>query len=167
MNNETLLTLTADIVSAHVANNSVAINDVAGLVERVHGSLAALGQPVETVAEEKVPFVSIKASIKPDYIVCLECGTKQKMLKRHLMTAHGETLDEYRKAFGLPASYPMVAVNYSERRRELAMQIGLGRKPGQEPGDAAAGGAPKAARGARKAPDSETSSNDAAGGEEA
>jgi predicted transcriptional regulator len=131
MNNETLLTLTADIVSAHVSNNSVALTDVASLVAGVHQSLASLGKAIDVVPPVKVPVVSIKASIKPDYIVCLECGKKQKMLKRHLLTAHKETPEEYRIAFGLPASYPMVANNYSDRRRELAKSFGLGRKPGQ------------------------------------
>lgn len=167
MNHETLLRLTADIVSAHVAHNNVALGDVAGLVERVHQSLAALGQPVETVPEERVPVVSVKASVKPDYIVCLECGKQQKMLKRHLMTAHGETPDEYRKAYGLPAAYPMIAANYSDRRRDIAMQIGLGRKPGRKSRApaAAVGGEPKASRRSRKPAAGETPSSEAAGGE--
>jgi predicted transcriptional regulator len=133
MDNETLLTLTADIVAAHVANNSVATGDIAGLVERVYGSLSGLGQPSVEVPAQKVPVVSARASVKPDYIVCMECGKKQKMLKRHLMTAHGMSPEQYRQDYGLPASYPMVAETYSERRRVLAKQIGLGRKPGQRP----------------------------------
>jgi predicted transcriptional regulator len=133
MDNETLLTLTADIVSAHVAHNSVAMSDVAGLVQKVHGALAGLGQSGEEAAAEKVPVVSVRASIKPDYIVCMECGKKQKMLKRHLMTAHGMTPEQYRKDYGLPASYPMTAENYSERRRDLAKESGLGRRPGERP----------------------------------
>lgn len=130
MDNETLLTLTADIVSAHVANNTVAVADVSGLVQRVHEALAGLGQPAGNDVSEKVPVVSVRASVKPDYIVCMECGRKQKILKRHLQTAHGMTPDQYRKDYGLPASYPMVAGNYSERRRTLAKEAGLGRKPG-------------------------------------
>jgi predicted transcriptional regulator len=75
--------------------------------------------------------VSVKASVKPEYIVCMECGRKQKTLRRHLQSAHGMTADQYRKDYGLPDTYPMVAPNYSERRREMAKSIGLGRKKGQ------------------------------------
>jgi predicted transcriptional regulator len=129
MQNQTLLTLTADIVSAHVANNRVSPGDVAGLVQQVHGALASLGEPAAPADEQKVPVVSVRASIKPDYIVCMECGKKQKMLKRHLRTAHGMSPEQYRSDYGLPASYPMVAETYSERRRALARESGLGRKP--------------------------------------
>lgn len=155
MEKQTLLTRTADIVSAHVANNSIATGDVAGLVERVYGSLAALGQPGEEAPAEKVPVVSIRALVKPDYLVCMECGAKQKMLKRHLTTAHGMSPEEYRKDYGLPASYPMVAETYSDRRRYLAKQIGLGRKPGERPKQLAAAGQdqPKPANGRRPAKD--------------
>ena len=128
MKEDQLLELTADIVAAHVGNNNVSVNDVANLVAQVHGALAKLGEPEEAQSEAKTPVVSIKASVKPDYIVCMECGKKQKTLKRHLQTAHGMTPDEYRKDYGLPASYPMVAAEYSEQRRGLANAIGLGRK---------------------------------------
>lgn len=166
MDNETLLTLTADIVSAHVANNTVSVSDVSGLVQRVHEALSTLGQPASEESAEKVPVVSIRASIKPDYIVCMECGKKQKILKRHLQTAHGMTPDQYRKDYGLPSSYPMVAGNYSERRRTLAKETGLGRKPEQKSApaveeqpeqqtpkaaEAAAKDAPKPRRTSRKA----------------
>jgi predicted transcriptional regulator len=132
--NEMLITLTSDIVAAHVSNNSVSVDDVAGLIGKVYGALAGLGQAVvvEEVAPE--PAVSIRASIKPDYIVCLEDGKKLKMLKRHLMTHYNMTPDEYRARWGLSADYPMVAPNYAEKRRELAKKIGLGRKPGQKRG---------------------------------
>jgi predicted transcriptional regulator len=124
-----LLELTADIVAAHVGHNNVAVNDVANLVHQVHGALAKVGAQAEKAATEpKTPVVSINASLKPDYIACMECGKKQKMLKRHLMTAHQMTPDQYRKDYGLPASYPMVAADYSERRRGLANAIGLGRR---------------------------------------
>jgi predicted transcriptional regulator len=124
-----LLELTADIVAAHVGNNNVAVNDVANLVHQVHGALAKLGAPAEDAAPEpKTPVVSMKASVKPDYIACMECGKKQKTLKRHLMAAHGMTPEQYRKDYGLPASYPMIAADYSERRRGLANAIGLGRR---------------------------------------
>ncbi|MDZ3833098.1 MAG: MucR family transcriptional regulator [Sphingopyxis sp.] len=125
--NEMLVTLTADIVAAHVSNNSVAISDLALIINNVHAALSALG--TEVVEEEKpVPAVSIRASVKPDHIVCLEDGKKLKMLRRHLMTHYGMTPEDYRAKWGLPADYPMVAPNYAEKRRELAKQIGLGTK---------------------------------------
>jgi predicted transcriptional regulator len=133
MEQETLITLTADIVSAHVSNNNVAVGDVGNLVQRVHEALAGLGQaPAEEGPQAKVPVVSIRASVRPDYIACMECGKKQKTLRRHLQTAHQMTPEEYRKDYGLPASYPMTAPNYSEQRREMAKTIGLGRKKGEK-----------------------------------
>ena len=123
---ETLITLTADIVSAHVSNNSVAVNDVPGLIQNIHGALSQLGTaaPIPEVRQE--PAVSVRASIKPDYIVCLEDGKKLKMLKRHLMTHYNLTPEQYRAKWSLPADYPMVAPNYAEQRRSLAKKIGLG-----------------------------------------
>ncbi len=132
--NEMLITLTSDIVAAHVSNNSVSVDDVPALISNVYGALAGLGQAA--VVEDKLPepAVSIRASIKPDYIVCLEDGKKLKMLKRHLMTHYNMTPDQYRARWSLPADYPMVAPNYAEKRRELAKKIGLGRKPGVKRG---------------------------------
>jgi len=127
---ETLITLTADIVAAHVSNNSVAVSDLPHLISNVHGALAALGGPVVPAETKLEPAVSIRSSIKPDFIVCLEDGKKLKMLKRHLMTHYGMTPDDYRAKWGLPKDYPMVAPNYAEQRRTLAVKIGLGRKPG-------------------------------------
>ena len=126
--NEMLVTLTADIVAAHVSNNSVAISDLPQLIQNVHGALTGLGtvQPEPEVKQE--PAVSVRASVKPDYIVCLEDGKKLKMLKRHLMTHYGMTPEDYRAKWGLPADYPMVAPNYAEQRRTLAKSIGLGTK---------------------------------------
>ena len=122
--NETLITLTSDIVAAHVSNNNVPLEDLPALITNVYGALAGLGG-VEPVLEEKPePAVSVRASIKPDYIVCLEDGKKLKMLKRHLMTHYNMTPDEYRQRWNLPADYPMVAPNYAEKRRELAKKIG-------------------------------------------
>lgn len=123
-----LLTLTADIVAAHVSNNSIAMADLPDLIGRVHGALSRLGAPVEAPVEELKPAVSIRSSIKPDYIVCLEDGKKLKMLRRHLMTHYGLTPDGYRAKWGLPKDYPMVAPEYAEKRRTLAKQIGLGTK---------------------------------------
>jgi predicted transcriptional regulator len=132
--NEMLITLTSDIVAAHVSNNGVSVDEVSALISNVYGALAGLGQAV--VIEEKLPepAVSIRSSVKPDYVVCLEDGKKLKMLKRHLMTHYNLTPDQYRARWNLPADYPMVAPNYAEKRRELAKKIGLGRKPGQKRG---------------------------------
>lgn len=129
--NETLITLTADIVAAHVSNNSVAVSDLSTLISNVHGALARLGGAPLPIEVKLEPAVSVRSSIKPDYIVCLEDGKKLKMLKRHLMTHYGMTPDDYRAKWGLPKDYPMVAPNYAEQRRTLAMKIGLGRKPGE------------------------------------
>ena len=126
--NETLITLTADIVSAHVSNNSVAVNDLPQLIQNVHGALAGLGSAAEEAPARPEPAVSIRSSIKPDYVVCLEDGKKLKMLKRHLMTHYQMTPDQYRAKWNLPADYPMVAPNYAEQRRTLAKKIGLGTK---------------------------------------
>lgn len=126
---ETFITLTADIVAAHVSNNSVAVSDLPVLISNVHGALIGLGGKPAEAPVKLEPAVSIRASIKPDYIVCLDDGKKLKMLKRHLMTHYGITPDEYRAKWGLPSDYPMVAPNYAEQRRTLAKKIGLGRKP--------------------------------------
>ncbi|GGD85494.1 MucR family transcriptional regulator [Tsuneonella deserti] len=132
--NEMLITLTADIVSAHVSNNDVRVTDVPGLIATVHQALSNLGTPVETAEVLPEPAVSLRASVKRDHLVCLEDGKKMKMLKRHLMTEHGMTPAEYRARWGLSADYPMVAPEYAETRRDLAVKIGLGRKPGQKRG---------------------------------
>lgn len=123
-----LLTLTTDIVAAHVSNNAVGIADLPDLITRVHGALAGLGSPVVKPVEEQKPAVSIRSSVKPDFIVCLEDGKKLKMMRRHLMTAYGMTPDDYRAKWNLPKDYPMVAPNYAETRRALAKSIGLGTK---------------------------------------
>jgi predicted transcriptional regulator len=124
-----LITLTADIVAAHVSNNNVAVGDVAHLVQRVHEALAGLGAaPAAEEPQKKEPVVSVRASVKPEYIVCMECGKRQKTLKRHLQSAHGMTPQQYRSDYGLPDSYPMVAPAYAAQRSEMAKSIGLGRK---------------------------------------
>ena len=132
--NDTLITLTADIVAAHVSNNSVAVGDLPHLISNVHGALSGLGGAGEPVYVAPEPAVSVRASVRPDYLVCLEDGKKLKMLKRHLMTHYGMTPEDYRAKWGLPRDYPMVAPNYAEQRRTLAVKIGLGRKSaGQRP----------------------------------
>ena len=125
---DTLLTLTADIVAAHVSNNSVAVNDLPNLIQNVHSALSGIAGSTAAAEPKPEPKVSIRSSIKPDYIVCLEDGKKLKMLKRHLMTHYNMTPDQYRHKWGLSADYPMVAPNYAEQRRTLAKSIGLGTK---------------------------------------
>ena len=125
---ETLITLTADIVAAHVSNNSVAVSDLPVLIANVHGALAGLGGGAPAPEVKQEPAVSVRSSIKPDFIVCLEDGKKLKMLKRHLMTHYQLTPEQYRAKWNLPADYPMVAPNYAEQRRTLAKKIGLGTK---------------------------------------
>ena len=123
---EVLVTLTSDIVAAHVSNNSVAVSDLPVLIQNVYGALAGLQKEAAPVQPKLEPAVSIRSSVKPDFIVCLEDGKKLKMLKRHLMTHYQMTPDDYRAKWGLPADYPMVAPNYAEQRRSLAKKIGLG-----------------------------------------
>jgi predicted transcriptional regulator len=123
-----LLSLTADIVAAHVANNSVTVSDVPGLISSVYAALTGLGAPTVEAAVRQEPAVSVRASIKPDHIVCLEDGKKLTMLKRYLRTNYDMSPEQYRAKWGLSADYPMVAPNYAAKRRELAHSIGLGRK---------------------------------------
>ncbi len=131
---ETLITLTSDIVAAHVSNNSVAVDDLPTLITNVFGALAGLGKAAPVVEPVLEPAVSIRNSVKPEHVVCIECGQKLKMLKRHLMTDHQLTPDLYRARWKLASDHPMVAPNYAEKRRELAKKIGLGRKPGPRRG---------------------------------
>ena len=123
-----LVELTAKIVEAHVSNNALAVTDLPGLIATVHEALAAIG--TEGGAPKGEPAVSIKKSVRPGYIVCLEDGEKYKTLKRHLRTAHELTPDAYRERWGLARDYPLVAPKYGEMRSELAKKIGLGRKVG-------------------------------------
>ena len=121
-----LLSLTTEIVAAHVSNNTVVVTDLPQLIEQVYRTLANVGvEPVPTV-ERPQPAVPIKKSVTPDYIICLEDGKKLKMLKRHLKTAYDMTPEEYRDRWQLPPDYPMVAPNYAKQRSKLAKQIGLG-----------------------------------------
>ena len=133
---ETLITLTPDIVAAHVSNNDVAVADVPHLITSVFAALSGLGEDQPKAAERPDPAVAIRSSIKKDHIVCLDCGKKMKMLKRHLSTEHGMTPEQYRARWELAADYPLVAPAYADTRRDLAKKIGLGRKPGQRRGRA-------------------------------
>jgi predicted transcriptional regulator len=125
---ETLITLTADIVSAHVSHNNVAVGDLPTLIQNVHKALAGLSGQIAEPEPQPEPAVSVRASVKPDYIICLEDGKKLKMLKRHLMTHYQMTPEQYRAKWKLPPDYPMVAPAYAEQRRSLAKKIGLGTK---------------------------------------
>jgi predicted transcriptional regulator len=143
INNERndLVAMTAEIAAAYVANNSVAQADLTPLIASIHTSLRLLGAPEAAPAPATlVPAVSMKKSVTPDYIVCLEDGKQFKALKGHL-TRLGMTPDEYRRKWGLSSDYPMVAANYSAKRSVLALSLGLGRKkaepivvPAREPG---------------------------------
>lgn len=124
-----LLELTTEIVSSHLANNPVAIQDIPDLIRQVYGTLTTIDQGPSGQADRPQPAVPIKRSVTPDHIICLEDGRKLKMLKRHLKTSYNMTPVEYRERWGLPADYPMVAPNYARQRSNLAKKIGLGRKP--------------------------------------
>jgi len=121
-----LLTLTTEIVAAHVSNNNVAVSDLPTLINQIYNSLANIDTAPAAPAARPQPAISVKKSVQPDYIVCLEDGKKLKMLKRHLKTAYNMTPDAYRERWGLPSDYPMVAPNYARQRSRLAKEIGLG-----------------------------------------
>ena len=125
----TYIELTADIVSAYVSNNSVSASDIPGLINQIHSALMRVssGQS-EAPAEPLKPAISVKKSITPDYLVCLEDGKKFKSLKRHLRTQYNMTPEQYREKWGLPPDYPMVAPSYAAARSQLAKQMGLGQQ---------------------------------------
>ena len=126
-NNEILLTLTTEIVAAHLSANTVAAEEIPNIIQRVYGTLAGLGGGSGAgAADRPQPAVPIKKSVTPDYIICLEDGKKLKMLKRHLKSAYNMTPEQYRERWGLSADYPMVAPNYASKRSSLAKEIGLG-----------------------------------------
>ncbi|MGO1117251.1 MucR family transcriptional regulator [Rhodovibrionaceae bacterium A322] len=129
--NDALLNMTAKVVSAYVSNNSVPRTDLPNVILSIHDSLRTLGTDKGRIfpgAAKQTPFVPIKKSITPNFLICLEDGKKLKMLKRHLRTAYGMTPDEYRAKWGLPSTYPMVAPNYAKQRSEFAVKIGLGKR---------------------------------------
>jgi predicted transcriptional regulator len=129
---ETILQLTADIVSAQVAKTPMETPDLIALIRSVHSALSNAGKPVEEVTVQQ-PAVPVRKSVFPDFIVCLEDGKKLKMLKRHLQTSYNMTPDDYRAKWGLPHDYPMVAPSYARHRSTLAKTFGLGRKPASPP----------------------------------
>lgn len=122
--------LTADIVSAYVANNSVSSGDIPSLISDIHSALmrVSAGQDIPVALEPVKPAVPVKKSITNDFIICLEDGKKFKSLKRHLRTSYNMSPEQYREKWGLPQDYPMVAPNYAEARSQLAKQMGLGQK---------------------------------------
>jgi predicted transcriptional regulator len=142
-----LAEITVEIVSAYVAHNQVAASDLPKVISTVAGELRTLGrEPQAPMPSKPEPVVPVRRSIRPDHLVCLICGKKQKLLKRHLAVEHELTPNQYRETFGLKSDYPMAAPNYAQQRRELAVKIGLGRpkKPMR--------------RGRRKAPGAEVAS---------
>jgi predicted transcriptional regulator len=122
-----VLSLTAEIVAAHVSNNTVPLSELPALIQQVFQTLSAIGTGDEQPPRPE-PAVPVKKSVMPDYIVCLEDGKKLKMLKRHLKTAYNMTPEKYRERWGLPSDYPMVAPNYAKQRSQLARELGLGTK---------------------------------------
>ena len=128
-----LLSLTTEVVAAFVGNNTIGVGDIPDLISGIYQALSTPGQAEEKPAEAPVPAVPIKKSVTPDFLVCLEDGRKLKMLKRHLATRYNLTPDEYRRRWGLPKDYPMVAPAYAAMRSELAKQTGLGRKVAPSP----------------------------------
>ena len=129
-----LIEMTADIVSAYVGNNSVAVADLPALIQSIFRALTNVSGSAEPEpAAPKEPAVPVRRSITPDYLICLEDGRKFKSLKRHLRTKYNMSPEEYRAKWGLPKDYPMVAPNYAKARSELAKQMGLGQGGRQAP----------------------------------
>ena len=121
--------LTAEIVSAYVSNNTVASADIPALISQIHAALLRVSSGrAETPLEPAKPAVSVKKSMTPEYLVCLEDGKRFKSLKRHLRTQYNMTPEQYREKWGLPADYPMVAPNYAAARSQLAKDMGLGQQ---------------------------------------
>jgi predicted transcriptional regulator len=120
--------LTTEIVAAYVSYHKLRVPDVSGVINAVGIELASLGAAAEpSVLKKPEPAVTVRRSVRPDHLVCLICGKKQKLLKRHLAVEHELTPNQYRETFGLKPDYPMAAPNYTQQRRELALSIGLGR----------------------------------------
>jgi len=125
---EQLIALTADIVSSHLANNTVSVGDVSHLINQVHTALAGLDAKSREAPPGEIPVVSAAESVQPNYVACMKCGKKRRSLKRHLEIAHDMTPEEYRKVYQLPHDHLLVAPEYSARRSSLAKVSGLGRK---------------------------------------
>jgi len=123
--------LTTNIVAAYVRRNQIGADQLPILISTVHQALASLGKPVAQFDRERTPAVPIRRSIHRDYVVCLECGWRGKMLRRHLASGHELSVEQYRVRWKLPREHPMTAPSYSEQRSSLAKQIGLGRGRGR------------------------------------
>lgn len=129
-----LLDAACKIVAAYIKKNHVSPSDLPMMIKNVHVTLGGLGgASAMEIASQQKPAISVRKSITPDYIICLEDGKKLKMLKRYLRTRYGLSPEEYRAKWGLPADYPLVAPNYAARRSEFAKKIGLGRRPEPTP----------------------------------
>jgi len=128
MSDPKFIELTANIVSAYLGNHSVPPSDIPGLISQIHSALSRVSSGADLAAEPLKPAISVKKSITPEYLVCLEDGKKFKSLKRHLRTQYNMTPEQYRDKWDLPADYPMVAPNYAAARSELAKQMGLGQQ---------------------------------------
>jgi predicted transcriptional regulator len=132
-----IIQMTTDIVSAYLGQNRIAVADLPAFIKTVHDSLAGVAGGVsEPIVEKREPAVSVRRSITPDFLICLEDGRKFKSLKRHLRTKYGISPEEYRAKWGLPKDYPMVAPNYAAARSELAKKMGLG-SGGRQPAKSA------------------------------
>lgn len=122
-----LIQMTSEVVAAYVSNNPVQANDLPNVISRVHSTMRDLSfGHVEEMPKETNPAVSVRKSITPDYLVCLEDGKRFKSLKRHLRSKYNLSPEEYREKWGLPSDYPMVAPNYAKQRSDLAKKMGLG-----------------------------------------
>lgn len=128
MEHEALITLSGDIVAAHVSNNRVNVSDLPALIRSVYQALANVAAVAPVVTEAPKPAVSVRASVTPHTVTCLDCGFKGKLLKHHVFAAHKLMPSEYRARWNLPANHPLVAPAYADKRRQLALSIGLGRK---------------------------------------
>ena len=131
---ELLAELTAEIVSAYVSNNTMPVGELPGLIAEVHAALGGTvaPAPVAVAVEKPKPAVAVRKSVQDDQIICLECGGSFKSLKRHLMTHHSLSAEEYREKWDLPVDYPMVAPAYAEARSRLAKEMGLGQRRRRE-----------------------------------
>ena len=136
------------IVAGYVRNNQIAADQIPALISSVYKALSGLEEPASEVGGDLTPAVPIRRSVTRDYVVCLDCGWRGQMLRRHVTTAHGLTVDEYRARWRLSAEHPLTAPGYSERRSEMAKQVGLGRggRPAPKPEPVAAKPAPQPRR---------------------
>ena len=147
--------LTAEIVAGYVRRNQIGTDQIASLIATVHRALANLGKPETEAPGERKPAVSARQSVRPDHVICIECGWKGSMLRRHLTAAHGLTSDKYRTRWDLKPNHPLTAPSYSERRSAMAKQFRLGHSRGaaadvaDSPREPASAGQPKPKRAGR------------------